>query len=1082
MLHQLLNPILLDAATPVRPRPFDINPALSPWILFIGAVVAAASVVYLYTAQQKIAQRGIVNWLTTIRVLLILLVIALLLGPVRQWAHTHHSSGTLWVLVDNSMSMRQKDPQSTDAERLRWADSLGYLPPDLRPSRVGANANRLAALRDDLEHYRSDADHLVGDQNDTKQREALATHLVQWKSKLTSVADELGNDPQVKQLAADVPGTLHQSADTIGKSITLIQSGEIHQGPWVWPIVAGAILALAGAIFFWFDRKRFKSPALAHAAPSICMALILVAVGLGGWAAYLWPTTEDLAAENARPDQLQIVGDKATIPWQALHDNLSKSVTQIQPIATRAENEFLDAHRSDPRVQDAFNKVKQLDRADLAYAALTGNSTRSLKTLAEMMGKEDVKVVPFGDHTGISTPEKRELNQALKNVLKDPKGQNTDIAGALKFVTDQVGEDSTVLVVSDGRQNVGTEPDGPAQFLASRGTRVFTLAIGSHQTARDASVDHIDAPDWVYAEDQVVVSPVITLDGLKDRSVTVELRRDGSAVDKRTIKVKTDQEKPRLRFTDKPPKEGLYDYSVVIQPIPDEAVADNNSQSVRVAVKKDRLNVLLIDDEPGWEYQFLRNYLIRDHRVKLQVVLVRPAHIEEVQSPDAVKASPSREEGQIDAQVLPATRAEWSGFDIVILGDVPPEKLPVEQQKNLANALKDGGVKALLLIAGQRNMPMRYAGTPLAEVMPVELSGSKWTPQELQDQLRHGYVPAQAPDGLNSILGQFSEDVGTNAELWASMPLWFWHSEQTAARPGASVIWTIEDALTAKAKNDSAAARSAQSSADEYERTRQHALLATMNVGLGRVMYLAAGQTWRLRYVQVAGNDSHIEDLHRRFWGQVVRWAAGNDLPAGGKFVKFGANKHSYIGGEPVVITARVLKEDFTPMDGQSFKIFANRKSGGQVGEATMIEAPAEGAGIYRGTMTLPAGDYSLSVHGGDPERLLATDNSVDAGQKTLQIDVQPDATVEDRDVNADPEKMATIAKAGSGIALDGPYFDVLASHLPVIDHTETQISQAGLFSSPNDVRTQYAHWAFFAIFILLISAEWILRKRGGLV
>ena len=150
-------------------------------------------------------------------------------------------------------------------------------------------------------------------------------------------------------------------------------------------------------------------------------------------------------------------------------------------------------------------------------------------------------------------------------------------------------------------------------------------------------------------------------------------------------------------------------------------------------------------------------------------------------------------------------------------------------------------------------------------------------------------MPAIAPDGLNSILGEFAEDAATNAELWSNMPLWYWHSELTSAKPGASVIWTIEDALAAKAKNESPAPRNAESSADEYERIHQHALLATMNVGLGRVLYLAAPQTWRLRYVQTPGIDPHIEDLHRRFWGQVVRWAVGNDLPAGGKFVRFGA-------------------------------------------------------------------------------------------------------------------------------------------------------------------------------------------------
>ena len=55
-------------------------------------------------------------------------------------------------------------------------------------------------------------------------------------------------------------------------------------------------------------------------------------------------------------------------------------------------------------------------------------------------------------------------------------------------------------------------------------------------------------------------------------------------------------------------------------------------------------------------------------------------------------------------------------------------------------------------------------------------------------------------------------------------------------------------------------------------------------------------------------------------------------------------------------------------------------------------------------------------------------------------------------------------------VAVDGPYFDVLANHLPVIDHTEIQVVQAGLFSSPNDTRTSLAHWAFFAAFVILIN------------
>ncbi len=65
---------------------------------------------------------------------------------------------------------------------------------------------------------------------------------------------------------------------------------------------------------------------------------------------------------------------------------------------------------------------------------------------------------------------------------------------------------------------------------------------------------------------------------------------------------------------------------------------------------------------------------------------------------------------------------------------------------------------------------------------------------------------------------------------------------------------------------------------------------------------------------------------------------------------------------------------------------------------------------------------------------------------------------------------------------MDGSYFDVLANRLPVIDHTQVQIVQAGLFTNPDDPRTRTAHWICFAVFVILITAEWILRKRGGLV
>src|SRR5581483_8515463 len=70
------------------------------------------------------------------------------------------------------------------------------------------------------------------------------------------------------------------------------------------------------------------------------------------------------------------------VPAQALHDSLSSAISRLRPMAEQSVRNFLADHASDPALQDALSKVKKLSRSDLAYAALTGQSTRGLKSLA----------------------------------------------------------------------------------------------------------------------------------------------------------------------------------------------------------------------------------------------------------------------------------------------------------------------------------------------------------------------------------------------------------------------------------------------------------------------------------------------------------------------------------------------------------------------------------------------------------------------------------------------------------------------------------------------------------------------------
>jgi hypothetical protein len=932
-------------------QPLAFNWAFNKWLVVIAILAAGALVFYLYRAQQRIASRRLVGLLTAIRLTLIVLMFVLLAGPVYQWRHTRDNSGTLWLVMDQSLSMDHADGQMTPAERLQWADALGLLPEGARPGKLDRHIAELAALRAQLVYLASRAQLPTTDAQELqKQRDASAE--------------------RIKNLC----GQIERETDAIARIVPL------------------------------------DSPA-----------------------------------------------------------KIDKAIAALKPLSDQAAAKFISEKQADAKVQEALAKVAAMKRTDLAVAALTQKLGGADAAFIESLPKHDVKLVAFSDAPlPVAGAESSALASAIKTSLK-PAGHSTDLAGALRWLNEQIGEGerATVVIVSDGRHNRGgtgrADLVEPSRLLAARDVRVFTVAIGSEQVAPDATVEQIDAPDWIYKDDTLRTAALLRLDGLAQKPVTVEFRRAGvaEALKSESITPQTPQATKLVRFEDKPKDVGALEYEIAIKPVEGETLAANNVQRFRVTAKRDRLNALVIDDQPRWEFRYLTNYLERDQRVKLQKVLFAPATVAAVERPQPVMASPANESPE--AQLLPDTLDKWSAFNLIVVGDVAPQQLGAKQQEFLAKTVKDRGA-ALIFIAGASNMPARYTpadAKALHELLPVELVSS-WNAQDLSAYLKDGFRPVIAPDGVSSVLTQFTPAEALNAELWSSLPPWYWHSPQTRAKLASSVVWAIAE----PGKPGPGGLTLAQA--------RQRTLLATMPMGLGRVMYLAGDSTWRLR--QVAG-----ENLHERFWGQVVRWAVGNELPAGGRLVKFGADKPRYVAGEPVTITARLLDPaSLAPLSGKDVKAVAKDGANKRLNETPLVELPA-GSGVYKGTMNaLPAGRIELSLSGKQVEDNLAADPTVVS--KSLAIDVLPHRDDEQANVNTDFAALARVAEAGGGFAVRGPHAAVVPAHLPQLSFTAENVEQAGLFSNPRDGATKLVHWAFMIAFITLLTAEWVIRKAGGLV
>ena len=123
----------------------------------------------------------------------------------------------------------------------------------------------------------------------------------------------------------------------------------------------------------------------------------------------------------------------------------------------------------------------------------------------------------------------------------------------------------------------------------------------------------------------------------------------------------------------------------------EELIEDNNAQTFHLSVRTEKLNVLVVESYPRWEYRYLRNALTRDPGVDVSVLLLHP------------ELGPGA--GLNYIQKFPETREQLAKFDVVFLGDVGiGEKELTREQCDLLRGLVDQQGSGLVF------MPVSEAG------------------------------------------------------------------------------------------------------------------------------------------------------------------------------------------------------------------------------------------------------------------------------------------------------------------------------------------------------------------------------------
>jgi hypothetical protein len=708
--------------------------------------------------------------------------------------------------------------------------------------------------------------------------------------------------------------------------------------------------------------------------------------------------------------------------------------------------------------REAVKGLCETTRVALACDLLSRPVAGGESFLTRLGSRYDLDLFTFG--RGLARTTAAEVGLGLAPTGAPSFAENyfrsaTDFTAAMEGVLKEIPSEQLagVLVLSDGIHNADTSVLPVTRRFGAQGAPVCGVLVGGTRLPFDVALADVVAPESVFLGDRVRMTATVRATGAAGKKLKVQLASGDAVVEERELDISSDDWQREVRLSHEPATNGVVRYEVRAELLDGELFKDNNAWRADVAVSDDRINVLLVDDSPRWEFRYLRNLFFgRDKSVHLQSWLVHPDKLVGASAGELPPASASRKFGDAESGGWPASRDEWRAFDVIILGDIDAATLTPQVQEEIRSCVADRGA-LLVVIGGPRAMPHAFPkDSPLAGLVPftVQPEESYWQGPE------QTYRLALTPSGQSHPVMVQSGSLSENEDVWRSLPPFDWRLPVTA-KPGADVlaIAAPEDGGQEKVLTD---VRQAVTHLEDVMQHRaKHALVVAQRVGRGKVLGLAFDRTWRLRY--------RTGDLrHHRFWGQVMRWGLGERLRAGQERFRAGTDRLVYGPEDPINVMARVLHDDFSGVEDAQLEAVLKNAEGREVTRVKLAPR-AESHGFYEAVLPPQgqAGACQLEVVRTDAvaRERVETSFLVTASRRPIEMgDVRPSRAV-----------FEALAK-GTGGKVVTP------------DAVQTLVDAFGEGRRVVQERREYALWNnpyVLILLALLLTAEWLLRKKGGL-
>lgn len=511
--------------------------------------------------------------------------------------------------------------------------------------------------------------------------------------------------------------------------------------------------------------------------------------------------------------------------------------------------------------------------------------------------------------------------EAKAGVSEVPRAAHSDLASALRSRIEGASERADAFVViSDGRLTAPASESDLSQLFKKDGPTVHTVGT-TERAPKDASIRRVGLAGAAVAHVPFPLRVAAGCSGglsCSELTITVrELSESGSPALLATGLAHVKDGEGTLDLTVTLDRAGTRILEVSVGTPSGDTVPENDVRYVAVHVARERVRVLHVAGRTTNDTRSLRRWLKGNASVDVVAFFI-------LRTPTDNPQASADELSLIPFPVDELFREHLPSFDAVVLQDFDAQPYGLERHlPALASYVKNGG--GLVMVGGPNSFVAGgYAGTPLAEVLPIELDGSRGSAAADMG----AFVPAWTETGEHApLLAPLRGIVGSE------LPTMHGSNVLGAPTKGATALWAHADRKDGKG--------------------RPMPVLAIGERGNGRSIALAVDGTWQLEFSSIGAGTSGRG--YGALWDGLLGWlmrdprfeSASIELP------------DACVAGLPSKLMVRAAGSgtaashvEVVRLGGSQEKVF----EGDGKGEAFELSVPALKPGGYAARVVLASG------------------------------------------------------------------------------------------------------------------------------